>query len=178
MSFNYAPVTLILSREFRPMFFQDIKKAFVNYYLGRVRVIEFYPVEVFHLRTVDDIFEVPAVVRSNIPYKYLVSKVPTRLAILIRDNYTCGYCGKRCRDDELTIDHVIPSSKGGGWTWDNLVTACKDCNRKKKNNIWRPKYSKLGKIDHFIIQLAKYKNRLHPIIKEYLKNYVKFPDAV
>jgi hypothetical protein len=177
-TYNYAPVTLILSREFRPMFFQDIKKAFINYYLNRVQVIEFYPIEVFHLKSVDNIFEVPAVVRSNIPYKYLVSKTPTRLAIFVRDNYTCGYCGKRCSDDEITIDHIVPSSKGGEWSWDNLVTSCIDCNRKKRDNIWYPKYSKLGKIEHFIIQLSKYKNRLHPIIKEYIKTYVKKADVI
>jgi len=175
---KFAPVTLVLSREFKPIFFQDIRKSFINYYLNKVQVIEFYPIEDFHFKSVNNIFKIPAVIKTNIPYKYFASKYPTRLAIFIRDNYTCAYCGKRCNDDEITIDHVIPSSKGGEWTWDNLVTCCLECNRKKKDNIWYPKYVKPKKIEHFIIQLSKYRDRLHPIIKEYIKGYLKNSNVI
>jgi 5-methylcytosine-specific restriction endonuclease McrA len=53
----------------------------------------------------------------------------SRREIFIRDNYTCQYCGVRTRD--LTLDHVIPRSKGGPHTWENLVSACKNCNHRK-----------------------------------------------
>jgi 5-methylcytosine-specific restriction endonuclease McrA len=53
----------------------------------------------------------------------------SRREIFIRDNYTCQYCGTHTRD--LTIDHVIPRSKGGPHTWENLVSACKTCNHRK-----------------------------------------------
>ncbi|QBD80645.1 HNH endonuclease [Ktedonosporobacter rubrisoli] len=58
---------------------------------------------------------------------------PTRSNILLRDDETCQYCGKRSR--ELTIDHVIPRSRGGQGTWENLVASCKACNGKKGNRL-------------------------------------------
>jgi 5-methylcytosine-specific restriction endonuclease McrA len=51
-----------------------------------------------------------------------------RQNILKRDNHTCQYCGSK---DFLTMDHVIPKSRQGRTSWDNLVTACKYCNSKK-----------------------------------------------
>ena len=48
--------------------------------------------------------------------------------VLMRDNYTCQYCGKKNAD---TIDHVVPKSKGGKLTWDNSVACCTPCNTKK-----------------------------------------------
>lgn len=53
----------------------------------------------------------------------------SRREVFIRDKYTCQYCGIKTRD--LTLDHVIPKSRGGLHTWDNLVSACKDCNHRK-----------------------------------------------
>ena len=58
---------------------------------------------------------------------------PTRANILLRDEETCQYCGKRTR--ELTLDHVIPRSRGGQSTWENLVASCRACNGKKGNHL-------------------------------------------
>jgi 5-methylcytosine-specific restriction endonuclease McrA len=58
---------------------------------------------------------------------------PTRTNILLRDEETCQYCGKHSR--ELTLDHVIPRSRGGQSTWENLVACCKVCNGKKGNHL-------------------------------------------
>ncbi|MGH2481243.1 MAG: HNH endonuclease, partial [Ktedonobacteraceae bacterium] len=54
---------------------------------------------------------------------------PTRANILLRDEDTCQYCGKHTR--ELTIDHIIPRSRGGLSTWENLVASCRACNGRK-----------------------------------------------
>jgi 5-methylcytosine-specific restriction endonuclease McrA len=74
----------------------------------------------------------PSVIRLNryvnAPYKGVNL---TRQNIFKRDNNECQYCGTR-RD--LTLDHVIPSSKGGQHSWTNLVTACKKCNARKGDN--------------------------------------------
>jgi len=56
---------------------------------------------------------------------------PTRANIMLRDEETCQYCGKRSR--ELTLDHIIPRSRGGQSTWENLVACCKGCNGRKGN---------------------------------------------
>src|SRR5579883_1363385 len=58
---------------------------------------------------------------------------PTRANILLRDDETCQYCGKHARD--LTLDHIIPRSRGGQSTWENLVACCKICNGKKGNRL-------------------------------------------
>ena len=52
----------------------------------------------------------------------------TRRAVFARDSWTCQYCGSR---SNLTVDHVIPRSKGGGSDWENIVAACAPCNRRK-----------------------------------------------
>lgn len=58
---------------------------------------------------------------------------PTRSNILLRDEDTCQYCGKHTR--ELTLDHIIPRSRGGLGTWENLVACCRSCNGKKGNRF-------------------------------------------
>ncbi len=54
-----------------------------------------------------------------------------RRNIYLRDNYTCQYCGRRPPREDLTIDHIIPRSRGGRSTWDNVVLACLECNVRK-----------------------------------------------
>lgn len=78
----------------------------------------------------------------NVKEWYRIRKV-----VFDRDNYTCQYCGKRgCM---LEVDHVIPFSKGGSYELSNLVTACRKCNRQKRDksleefNEWKQKHEKL-----------------------------------
>lgn len=59
----------------------------------------------------------------------------TRKAVLARDAYTCQYCGREAGG--LTVDHVIPRSRGGASEWDNIVASCAPCNRKKGNRLPR-----------------------------------------
>jgi 5-methylcytosine-specific restriction endonuclease McrA len=58
----------------------------------------------------------------------------TRRAVFARDDWTCQYCGSR---SNLTVDHVIPRSKGGPSSWDNIVASCAPCNRRKGNALPR-----------------------------------------
>ena len=60
-------------------------------------------------------------------------KFPTRHNIWIRDNYTCGYTGVKLAKQELSVDHIIPSSRGGGDTWENLITTSRHLNSCKSN---------------------------------------------
>ena len=59
----------------------------------------------------------------------------TRRAVLARDSWTCQYCGST--KSGLTVDHVIPRSRGGKSVWENIVAACASCNRRKGNRLPR-----------------------------------------
>jgi 5-methylcytosine-specific restriction endonuclease McrA len=62
------------------------------------------------------------------------TKVPfSKRNIMVRDDFKCSYCGKTGAEAILTIDHILPKSKGGKSTWENCVTACKACNARKGN---------------------------------------------
>lgn len=80
-------------------------------------------------RTVRRDFQYPSIIRLYryvpLPYRKVAL---SRESIFRRDGYQCAYCGSK---HDLTLDHVIPSSKGGRTTWLNLVTACRECNALK-----------------------------------------------
>ncbi|MEK8032526.1 HNH endonuclease [Ideonella sp. DXS29W] len=54
-----------------------------------------------------------------------------KLKLFRRDRHTCAYCGQRFHERDLQCEHIVPESRGGGWTWMNLVTACGACNGRK-----------------------------------------------
>jgi len=59
----------------------------------------------------------------------------SRLNVLLRDNHTCQYCGEKLPRQRLNLDHVIPRSRGGLTTWENIVTSCHECNRRKGGRL-------------------------------------------
>jgi len=80
----------------------------------------------------------------------------TRRAVFARDDWTCQYCGSR---SNLTVDHVIPRSKGGSSNWENIVASCAPCNRRKGNTLLRHCDMVLRKVPaapspHVFIQVA------------------------
>src|SRR6202167_1454753 len=78
----------------------------------------------------------PSVIRlleyRRIPHQ---TRALSRKNILLRDRNTCQYCGVVLPSGELTLDHVVPRSRGGNSTWENLVACCHVCNRKKGNHL-------------------------------------------
>lgn len=79
-------------------------------------------------------FQIPSVI---VLFRYIDEKfftLPcTRKNILLRDENRCQYCANHFREPDLTIDHVIPRSKGGKSVWKNVVAACKPCNQRKRD---------------------------------------------
>jgi 5-methylcytosine-specific restriction endonuclease McrA len=79
---------------------------------------------------------VPSVIRlleyRRIPHQ---TRALSRKNILLRDRNTCQYCGEVLPSSELTLDHVVPRSRGGASTWENLVACCHACNRQKGNQL-------------------------------------------
>ena len=79
---------------------------------------------------------VPSVIRlleyRRIPHQ---TRALSRKNILLRDRNTCQYCGEVLPSSELTLDHVVPRSRNGASTWENLVACCHSCNRRKSNQL-------------------------------------------
>jgi hypothetical protein len=78
-----------------------------------------------------------------------------RYVVFLRDELRCVYCKKNCagKHDSISVDHIVPSSKGGGSSLDNLVTSCKRCNEKKANEVFSEKANSL--IESLIWQTNK-----------------------
>src|SRR5437016_3558102 len=89
---------------------------------------------------------VPSVIRlleyRRIPHQ---TRALSRKNILLRDRNTCQYCGVVLSSGELTLDHVVPRSRGGSSTWENLVACCHHCNRRKGNHLLHETEMKLLK---------------------------------
>lgn len=118
---------LVLNQDYSPITICSVNRAFLLVYLEKAEMIK--DVKDSVLRTVTRSFPLPSVIRItkyiNLPYKGVVL---TRHNLFKRDQNQCQYCGS---SKDLTLDHVVPKSKGGKSTWTNLVTACKKCNAKK-----------------------------------------------
>lgn len=82
------------------------------------------------------VYEVPSQITIVVPVA-LPHHIPrpSRQGIFIRDDGQCAYCSKKLHLSNATLDHVIPRSRGGKDTWENLVLACKKCNMKKADRM-------------------------------------------
>ncbi|MBB6611917.1 HNH endonuclease [Pontibacter sp. Tf4] len=118
---------LILNQDFSAIAVCSIYKAFLLVYLDKAEMVTKSEIE--SLRTVSTTFPVPSVIRLqryvHVPYHGIAL---SRHNIMRRDNYTCQYCGNA---RNLTLDHLLPRSRGGETNWLNLVTACSRCNTRK-----------------------------------------------
>ena len=137
---------LVLNRSYFPVHVTSVKRAFCLLYRGLAKAVdEQYQTFDFQSWTelsvavhdetvglVDKVIIVPRVILLT-AYDRLPKRDVrfSRLNILIRDNYTCQYCGFRLKKSQLNLDHVVPRSKGGRTTWENVVASCHDCNCRK-----------------------------------------------
>jgi len=120
---------LLLNITYEPLRIINWKKAITLLLLGKVEVLEEYGREI---RSVSFTIRLPSVVRLLRMVKRPKAPVKfSRQNIYARDKYRCQYCGQKFPSDELTYDHVIPRSRGGKTEWENIVTCCVDCNRRK-----------------------------------------------
>jgi 5-methylcytosine-specific restriction endonuclease McrA len=126
---------LVLNADFRPLSYfplslwcwQDAVKAV---FLDRVNIVAEYEGSV---RSPSFSMRLPSVIslKEYIP----LSRQPafTRFNVFLRDRFDCQYCGELFPVHDLTFDHVVPRSRGGRTSWDNVVTACSACNLRKAN---------------------------------------------
>lgn len=97
----------------------------------------------------------------------------TRRAVFARDDWTCQYCGSR---SNLTVDHVIPRSRGGSSTWENIVASCAPCNRRKGDRLpqhanMHPRSKPKVPSPHIFIQVAS------PTIPSAWRQYLVWAEA-
>lgn len=120
---------LLLDKAFRPLRAIGWRRAVCLDLGERVEVLEYYNRRV---RTASSTFPIPAVIRVPGWLHRLPQVVPpTRRNVLLRDAFACQYCGWEGTSAQLTIDHVLPRSRGGRTAWNNVVAACAPCNRRK-----------------------------------------------
>lgn len=123
--------TLLLNATYEPLKVVHWQKAVSLFYQGKVEVISVYDREV---RSVSFSFKLPSVIRllRRIRIRRRFDYIPfSRANIYARDNYTCQYCGDVFPAPDLTFDHVVPVAQGGRKDWENIVTCCVGCNRRK-----------------------------------------------
>jgi 5-methylcytosine-specific restriction endonuclease McrA len=118
---------LVLNQNYEPLTICRARRAVVLVYEKKAEMLE-NGLGFIHSLRYD--FPLPSVIRLSYMIKRPRPKRRlTRLEVFNRDHYTCQYCGKESR--QLTLDHVIPRYRGGQQSWENVVSACIPCNRRK-----------------------------------------------
>ena len=127
-----SPV-LVLNASYEPIHVCVARRALILLLKGVAAAEELSNDEV---RSPSKVVPVPSVIRlleyRRIPRQ---TRALSRKNILLRDRYTCQYCGAVSSASELTLDHVTPRSRGGKSSWENLVTSCRRCNNHKGDRL-------------------------------------------
>lgn len=122
-------LTLVLNGSYEPINICTARRALTLVFKGAALVEE---VSKFTVHTSKIDIPIPSVIRllkyRRIPRQ---NRSVSRKGIILRDGATCQYCGNEFSARDLTLDHVLPRSRGGQSTWENLVACCFKCNNKK-----------------------------------------------
>lgn len=123
---------LVLNATYEPINVVTVQRAVVLLLKEKAQIVE---AAQSVLRSGTMAMPLPMVIRLvyYVRIPRLVGIPLSRRTVLARDHYTCQYCGTTPGRAELTVDHIIPRSRGGETTWDNVVTACRCCNVRKGN---------------------------------------------
>jgi 5-methylcytosine-specific restriction endonuclease McrA len=117
---------LVLNASYEPLNITSWRRAVVLLLKGKAEQLE------HNGQLIYQDLPIPTVIRLRQYVKVPYKEIPlTRRNLLERDRHTCQYCNYK--GEELTLDHVLPRSRGGDDSWENLVTACVRCNVKKGN---------------------------------------------
>lgn len=124
-------VTLLLNAWMMPQRILPWEEAITLWYLGKVDVLEAYD---FCVASPSISVPMPAVVRLRRHVAPVRKGIKfSRANVFARDGYACQYCASKKPKGELSFDHVVPRMYGGKSNWENIVTACRVCNHKKRN---------------------------------------------
>ena len=123
---------LVLNASFEPLNVCSVRRAHVLVFKGKAEVLADLPRP---LRSATDTFQWPHVIRllTYIRVPRAIKRKISRRALFARDSWRCQYCGTST--GKLTLDHVVPRSRGGDSVWENVVTSCAPCNQRKGNRL-------------------------------------------
>lgn len=121
---------LVLNATYEPLNIVSVQRAVVLLLKEKAELIEAAKTM---LRAQHFTINLPLVIRlvAFVPIPRRLPLPLSRRTVLARDLYTCQYCGGQPGKHDLTVDHVIPRSRGGATTWENVVAACAACNHRK-----------------------------------------------
>ncbi|MBN2240359.1 MAG: HNH endonuclease [Dehalococcoidales bacterium] len=167
---------LVLNQTYEPLNICRAKRAMVLIYQNKAEMLEDGS---GMMHTVDNKFPIPSVIRLSrlIKRPHVVERKMSRVEIFKRDNYTCQYCGKKTHS--LTLDHVMPRSRNGEHTWENVVSACGRCNRIKAGRtpeeagmklLKKPVRPRPGDLFHVPTHIPEIRTEWQKYLPEYLKN--------
>jgi 5-methylcytosine-specific restriction endonuclease McrA len=123
---------LVLNASYEPLNVTSVRRAHVLVYKGKAEVIEELEQP---LHSASDTYPWPHVIRlvTYVHVPRTAQRKISRRALFARDEWRCVYCGTT--RGRLTLDHVIPRSRGGDSVWENVVTSCAPCNLRKGNRL-------------------------------------------
>jgi 5-methylcytosine-specific restriction endonuclease McrA len=122
---------LKLNQSYEPIEIINWQDAFKLIFLEKAEIIREYEKKIHSAK---NSFNMPAVIRLYNSFRRPRKRVKfNRKNIIARDRWRCQYCGKKFPASDLTFDHVIPKSRGGATTWENIVSCCTTCNDKKRD---------------------------------------------
>jgi 5-methylcytosine-specific restriction endonuclease McrA len=124
---------LVLNASYEPIHVCVVRRALVLVFKGVASAEELASAQV---HSASQAVSVPSVIRL-LEYRRIPRQTRSlsRKNILLRDRHTCQYCAQVFSPIELTLDHVIPRSRGGKSSWENLVTSCRRCNNCKGDRL-------------------------------------------
>src|SRR5437899_4173724 len=123
---------LVLNASYEPLNVTTVRRAHVLVFKGKAEVIEELEQP---LRSATDTYPRPHVIRlvTYVRVPRTLQRKISRRALFARDGWRCAYCGTS--GGRLTLDHVVPRSRGGESVWENVVTSCAPCNMRKGNRL-------------------------------------------
>lgn len=123
---------LVLNASYEPLNVCTVRRAHVLVYKGKAEVLEQLDQP---LHSAADTFAWPHVIRlvTYVRVPRAIQRKISRRALFARDGWRCVYCGTT--SGRLTLDHVVPRSRGGESSWENVVTSCAPCNLRKGNRL-------------------------------------------
>ncbi|HEX5054600.1 MAG TPA: HNH endonuclease [Planctomycetota bacterium] len=139
--------TLVLNRSWRPVHVTTVRRALCMVFREAARIVspetlstytfaewaaQPSAVETLTIRSPRIRLAAPEVILLVQYDRVPCHEAPfTRRNLFLRDEFTCQYCGRKCTTDHISVDHVLPRSRGGSTSWENCVLACVGCNARK-----------------------------------------------